>query len=467
MPSRPWKRPRREQPEPARFGRRPRRIAAVLLLLPAVACSGLRPRPAPQSPFTAADRPFLVTPIRGYPLLVPLRGEQEVVAAHRALVEMGMVDQAARSATEWLTADPGFHPAAVLQAAADFGLGRWQEAALRLEPVVAELPGYVAAQLLLGRAREKLQDLPAAVTAYAAVAGAESLAAASVLRLRPRAAEILGARIADAVARGRLDLARDALQQLEAWAPGDPVTLEATLAVGGAAGEPERALAAARRLAELAPEDATLAERLATLELEAGDAGRGLEILERLATERPDDPALAERLAEARFGWRLQLLPAHVRELRGRPALSRGDFATLVFWLFPSVRHGRAGGATIASDILDSPARREIARVINLGLLVVDPDLHLFHPARPITREEALAALLRLLQIQTPPATCVGSASAVGAAAPATCEAARRCGLIPEMADCLPTAPLSGEEAMNLARLGGGLLAEAGEGVGP
>ncbi len=465
MPSRRWKRPLPELSEPARRvgGRRsaarPSRITGLLVLLTLVGCAGLRPRPAPPSSFAAADRPFLVSPIQGYPFALPLQRAQEITATHRALVETGAGDLATRSASQWLTADPRFHPASVLLASVDFGAGRWQEAAMRLEAVVAELPRYVAAQLLLGRTRERLEEIPAAVAAYAAVAGQEAVAAASVTRLRSRAAEILAARIGDALARGRLDVAREALQQLSQWAPGTLSTLRAELAVGEAAGEPERALTAARRLASLEPGDRPLAERLADLELEAGDAGRGLQILEELAASHPTDMGLAEHLAEARFRWRLQLLPGHVRDLTGRAVLTRGDFASLVFWLFPTVRHGRVEGATIASDILESPARREIARVINLGLLAVDPDLHLFHPERPITRQEALDAILHLLRVQSSPAGC-SDAPTGGSSAEGTCAAAQRCGLIADLGDCLPGAPLSGAEAMALARNGGGLLTE-------
>lgn len=425
-----------------------------------VGCAGYRARPAAVSPFAAADRPFLTSPVHGYPRLVPLQRERELVAVYRELVEAGALDAATASASQWLAADPGLHPARVLLAMADFGAGRWRDAVARLEAVTAELPSYVAAQLLLGRAHERLEEIPAAVAAYAAVAGTDPLAAASVTRLRPRAVEIVGARFAEALARGRLDVAREALRGLQEWAPTSPVALEAELALAEADGEPERALAAARRLAELDPADRGLAERLAVLELAVGDAGRGLDILEGLAAADPADTALAERLTQARFRWRMQLLPEHVRDLGARTALTRGDFAVLVYWLFPSIRHGRAAGATIASDILDSPVQREIARVINLGLLGVDPVLHLFHPHRTITRQEAIEALLRLLLSQQPQPACVGTGGAL-ASVEGACAAARRCELIAEVADCLPSEPLSGAEALRLGRRGGGLLADS------
>lgn len=465
MPSRRSKRrlPALSEPTARARGRRTAarssRATGLLLLLAAVGCAGLQPRPTPTSSFAAADRPFLVSPLQGYPFTLALERAQEITATHRALVETGAVGPATRGAAQWLAADPGFHPALVLLASVDFGAGRWQEVTTRLEPVVAELPRYGAAQLLVGRTRERLEEIPAAIAAYAAVADQETAAAASVIRLRPRAAEILGARIDDALARGRLDVARQALDQLTQWAPGTLATLRAELAVGEAASEPQRALAAARRLAQLEPGDRALAERLADLEIQAGDAGRGLQILEELAASQPTDGALAEHLAEARFRWRLQLLPAHVRDLAERAVLSRADFASLVFWLFPTVRHGRVEGATIASDILESPVRREIARVVNLGLLAVDPDLHLFHPERAISRQEALDAFLLLLRDHRSAAPC-GDAPAVGGSAEGTCTAAHRCGLIAEVGDCLPSAPLSGAEAMALARHGGGLLGE-------
>jgi tetratricopeptide (TPR) repeat protein len=434
-------------------------LAVLALLTPALGCAS-RGRPEPASPFRAEDRPFLVSPAEGYPLVISLRREQELGTIYRALVESGAVIEASREATRWLTADPGFHPATVLQAMVDFGAGDWQEAAARLEPVAGELPGYGAAQLLLGRTLERLERVPEAVAAYAAVADRQPAASAAVSRLGPRAAEILRARVEEALRRGRTDLAREALQQMEAWAPGTVATLEAQLAAGTALGEPETALAAARELASREPDDADLALRLATLELEVGDAGRGLRILEDLAARQPEDAVLAEELAEARFRWRLDLLPAHVRDLESRAVLTRADFAALVFWLFPSVRHGRAEGATIATDVLESPVRREIVRVVNLGLLSVDPELHLFHPQRAITRLEAMDGLLRLLRSQRPVTACAETQVASVASADPVCTAAQRCGWIPDAADCRAASELSGQEAMALLRHGTALIPE-------
>ncbi len=454
-----WK---RRRPARARRRRPPSTLASGFAALLVAACAALRAPEAPPLPVAAEDRPYLISPLAGFPAAVPLPLQREVEAAHRQLLEEGDASAAGEHAARWLAADPAFHPATVLLAAVDAAGGRWGEARDRLAPIAAAMPGYLAARLLLGRTLEHLEELPGAVAAYHAVADQSALAAASVTRLRPRAAAILALRIEDALARSRLEAAREALAALEAWAPQSEEALEAALAVGEAAGEPERALLAARRLAAARPADLELRARLAELELAAGDAGTGLRLLEELAAARPDDAALAERLVAARFQWRLQLLPPAVRELRGQAVLSRADFAALVYWLFPTVRHGRPERATIATDILDHPARREIAHVVNLELLDVDADLHLFHPGRAISRQEALTAVLRLLANQQPPAACAQPAAVPpGAPSPAVCEAAHRCLLIASPADCLPSAFLSGAEAIAMAHRG---LAQLGTG---
>src|SRR5262249_15640164 len=111
----------------------------------------------------------------------------------------------------------------------------------------------------------------------------------------------------------------------------------------------------------------------------------------------------------------------------------------------PEVRYGKPAAARIATDVLEHPAREEIVRVINLGLLEVDETVHRFLPERAASRAEALAALGRLLAQRG--ARCAAASRTGG-----WCAAAVACGILPSAEDCLPGAPLAGNEAVRFIR---------------
>lgn len=399
----------------------------------------------------ADDRPFLISPAMGYPLEIDAGLVDRLTTANRNLLT-GAADsgQTLAIAGGMLESDPGFHGALVLAAQADFVRRDFESAAARLAPVVGELPGYLAARLLDGRAQEKLGDLVAAYESYRAIEARNSVAGGRAVDLRPRATQILGRRVQDALAKGRLDDAMSGLERLNVWAPDETPTLQASAAVAAALDDPEMELAAVRKLSARYPDDRALLVRRADLEIEAGDAGAGLRMLEDLADRYPQDPELEERLNRAQFRWRLQLLPTEAQRLAELQELDRADFAVLLFWLFPEVRYGQANRVRIANDILDHPQREQMVRVINLGLMEVDPSLHHFAPYRPVTRYEMLSGLLLVLARRQPPLTCLGTIGE-GLSASSVCSVAARCGLVRVSGECLPGSPVSGAEAVDVA----------------
>ncbi len=475
MPSRRLRRPapRRSSPAPS-----PRSAVLTALLLAAGAASlagsfGCATAKGPATPapepvafpgLPAEDRSYLPDPREGYPLAIGADAGERLTAAYAGL-RASLDRQGARTvADELLAVDPRFHPAIVLAAEAEFAAGDPGRAAAALAPVVAELPGYAAAEVLLGRAAERSGDPLAAFAAFRRVADLNALAAERAAELKPRAVEIVANRIGDAIARGRLDAAQADLGLLTEWAPGESPTLEAAAGLARARGDRRSELTAVAALARLHPEDRELAERWGDLELEAGDPGAGLALFERLARDHPRDAALAARVEQAKFRWRFAQLPARVQQAAHGAEITRGDFAVLLYWLVPSVRFGQPGAARIATDILDDPRRDEIAKVVNLGLLDVDAGLHRFAPDAALARGDALLGLLRLIAgsggreaggAARPAASCAAELPAAGRPAPdQVCAAAARCRLLPDPADCLPRSPLSGREALELVRLG-------------
>lgn len=400
-----------------------------------------------------AERPFVVDPGTGYPLVAAPELVAEVREAYHALARSGDAGAAVRQAEDLLAEFPGLHPATVLAAEGDLVAGRRGSAIERLEPVVEELPEYSGAQLVLGRAAERADRVPRAYEAYRAAAEDFDAAAERAEVLRPRAVEIVANRIDDALTRGRVDVASEELARLELWAPEADVTLEAARTVAGARGDLEGELGALRRLVDRYPERAELALSLAELELAVGNATEGLQGLRRLAERHPRDARIQEALERGKFRWRLTLLPREVQELARRPEITRGEVAVLIHWLIPQVRSTRRTGGRIAADILEHPFRDEIARVVNLGLLDVDPTLHTFSPDRPVQRADVLGALLRAVKTLGKNVACVEDAPLGRRPTDvAVCTVAAQCRILDEAADCLPGATLSGSEALELIR---------------
>lgn len=413
------------------------------------------PRPQRRPPtydVAQRERAYLLEPLAGYSQRFDPDQEDELDRGHRALLEEGDVDAARQAAQEVLSADPVALPAQVLAGEADLVAGDYRSVISRLLRVGDAQPGYTASQLALGRAAELSGDLPLAYAAYRAVAAKSPLAFERTGELHPRAVEIVGNRLREALERRRLDEADQQLALLREWAAAELGTLEAARDVAAARGDTRAELAAVRDLARRRPEDRGLVERQAELEFEVGDPTSGLQLIQNLADRYPKDPRLADRLAAAKFRWRLSLLPPGVQAVAAKPELNRAELAVLLYWLIPDVRYAKPAAGRIATDVLDHPQREEIVRVVNLGLLDVDSTLHRFSPGAGARRGAALSSLVRLLGRSGQRLECLGGVGAGSTGARTACQAGARCGLVESEADCLAGAPLSGADAVELIR---------------
>lgn len=405
----------------------------------------------PERALPQEARPWLLDPLEGYPQEIdPVRTER-LRSAHRALVERSDVAKARSAAAELLEIDPALDPAHVLAAQADFVDGNLREIVNRLLPINDRTPGYLASQLLLGRASEEVGDIPLAYAAYRAVAARNPQALQRLGELHPRAVEILANRLQEGLRTGNLEEAQKNLSFLQSWAPSEVVTLEGARAVAVARSDQAAELSAVQALAARQPEDRKLLQRRIELELAVGDPSAGLQIAQDLAARYPKDPDAARLLESARYRWRLSMLPRSVQEVAAKTDLDRADLAVLLYWLVPNVRYARPASGRIATDVLDHRHQEEIVRVVNLGLMDVDSTLHRFSPSAPLRRGAALRVLVRTLASFGQGLTCLGEAERSSAQG-AVCTGAASCGLLLEGEECLPGAALSGAEAVELIR---------------
>jgi hypothetical protein len=456
MPSLPLLR-RPTLPEGGRHGCR---AATALLLLAVLLAAGAACTSAPKPPvrppvrppeplaLAAADRPYLIDPFEGFSGNVDPERRDRLTAVWHDLIERGETAAASRIAEEMLAEDPQLFPAQVLAAQVEIAAEDDRAVLHRLLPVGDAMPTYTASQLLLGRASEHLGDIALAYSAYRAVAARSSLALKRVNELHARALEIVANRLDEALRGGNLPEAGKQLELLRSWAPSESPTFEAARKVAVARGDHAAELAAVKDLISRRPGDRQLLERRSELELEVGDPSAGLKIVQNLAAEHPKDPALARKLESAKFRWRLSQLPRDVQEVAAKPDLSRADFALLLYWLVPDVRNSRPTAGRIATDVLDSPHQEEIVRVVNLGLMDVDPTLHRFSPGSPIRRGPALRVVLRLLA-RFGAGACAGPGGGNSASA---CDPAVACGLLGADDDCDALDALAGSDAVEILR---------------
>lgn len=451
-------------------------MVAVAAAVALAACATSLPEP-PSPPFVPdRESPFVLDPLVGYPLAAADELERRVRHAHALLDGVGQPETAEAEAAAVLEDDPGFHPARVVLAQIAFLSGEAEQALDLLSPVADELPGYLACQMLLGRVAEELDDLTLASEAYRRASVGSSVARERAAELRPEVVEILVGQIGALRDRGRLEEADAELSALEEWA-GDLVpVLEARRNLAFAEGDVEREIDALERLAALSDEpgsgdahaprgvrssegraeeaDDAVTERLAELYLISGDIRAAIEALEALVEKDPDDGARIDKLERAKFLWRLQLQPPHVQEIASKSVLTRADLATLLYWLVPSVRYAEVTDPPIATDILDHPRREEILPVMFLELVPVDETLHRFSPELAATRSVTLGSLLGLLGLSETGLSCLAptEAEALLGSPSLVCRKAAQCRLIPEVADCLPEARISGPDALDLFR---------------
>jgi tetratricopeptide (TPR) repeat protein len=448
----------RSLPSGRRRRRNSRLLAAALGAVVAGGCAGSTAVQPTHPPLDPAERPYLISPVAAPPRPADPELMRRLGAAFEAQLLAGDAPGAVRVATDVLRQDADLDAGRVLLGQGRLVAGDLAGAREALEPVAVRFPDYAAARLAAARVAERLGDL---VEAYAGYRGLAHLpvAAERARELHARALEVLGERIADAVRRGRLEEARQDLARLREWAPTEPGTFEAALAVARAAGDDRAELEAVRGLLAGSPGDEALMERRGELELAVGEPRAAIDLYEELVRRHPREPRLADRLELAKFRWRLANLPEEVGRLVNEPELTRADFAVLLYWLVPGVRAGVASSPRIATDVLDHPQRQAIVRVINLQLMDVDENLRRFEPDARLRRASALRALLRVLQRSPSPPSCVAPLEAnPSPSREAVCAAAAACGLLAEPPECLPDAGVSGREAADWIRLAAALL---------
>ncbi len=397
---------------------------------------------------------YLENPLQGYELSVSADDALKVDQAFAGLIKSGDSIAALGIARQLLARDDQLLPAIVLEQQVSFLAGDYRSIVDRLSPELTEDSTYGAALLLLARSQDLLGAELDAFDLYERLPESAT-AKARANALRPRVVELLVERLERLLAEGSAEPARVIVERLQLTAPESIVALQAARDFAAITLDVSAELEARRSLSAKRTESPADLRRLAELEVEIGDPTQGVDILQQLVDRSPDDFVLREALDSAKFSWRLNMLPPEVVEVAKSDAITRADFATLLYWVIPGARSGNAQSAQIATDVpLDHPQRREVLRVLNLRLMsMADAALRSFEPDRRITIIRSLDVLLRVPALQGLPLACGRKyEDRLRHRADTTCATAARCEIVADIEACSIDGPVSGPVAREMVR---------------
>ena len=187
-------------------------------------------------------------------------------------------------------------------------------------------------------------------------------------------------------------------------------------------------------LLNTAPDRPEVQEILAEVDVGRGRYQEAIVRYDRLA-RRTSEPRYAQRLEEIKTEWSAANMPSHYHSAASSTAVTRADFAVLLYWTVPSVRFAQnLGTPQIAVDIENVPGREEIIRALALGLYEVDPVTRRVSPYRSLTASRISQLLARVLTLRGAPCAR-GSATVLQA-----------CGVTDPLATHAPDASMPGED---------------------
>lgn len=378
-----------------------RQKIAFLLVFAALvtSCAPVDP-PAPVVTPQGDDR-YLIDPRTGYSGTGPAADDRGFENAWRYILA-GDEAEGRRRLAEVLRKNPGYAPALLAGAALDIRAGRLDEAETSVEALRSSTSHYMAAEVYAAEIATRRGETRRALELYRAIAAqpdapptanerATQLQAALFNELQEAAKS---ASDADAVR-----LLREALA-LNADAADARVLLAQKLVAQRRYDEARRELAP---LLDTQPDRTEVQEMLAEIDFGRGRFEEAIARYDRLS-RRTNEPRFATRLDEIKREWSLANMPSHFRAAVNSTALTRADFATLLFWTVPSIRFAQNVGAPpIAVDIEEVAGREEMIRAIAIGLYDVDPVTRRVSPFRTVTAGRLAQTAARVLQLRSAP----------------------------------------------------------------
>ena len=353
-----------------------KRILFALLLLLFAACPSTNVPPPIVEP--QGETRFLIDPRIGFNQPAPLQFEN----AWRYFLAGNDLE-----AQKGIASMPGYAPATLLQAAIDIRAGKLDEASA----LIARLPSWTASNVYAAEVALARGDVRGAYQLYQQIANLPEISATRIADLRKRLFDQLVA--SDSVAS-----LREALQ-LEPNATAARMLLVQKLVATKSWDEARREIDPILNTGEVDRPD--VQEALAEIEVGRGLYQQAIVRYDRLV-KRTNEPRYVNRLNAIKEQFALANMPPQYQHALESDAITRADFATLLYWKVPSIRFAQNVGAPpIAVDLdADVIGREEMIRAIALGIFPVDPVTRRASPNTSLSAIATARAAARALAVR-------------------------------------------------------------------
>jgi hypothetical protein len=324
---------------------------------------------------------------------------------------------------------PGYAPATLLQAAVDVRSGKLDEASA----LIARLPSWTASSVYAAEVALARGDVRGAYRMYQQIANPPEISAARTADLQKRLFDQL-------VAENSIASLREALE-LEPGATAARMLLVQKLLVTKSWDDARRELDPILNTADVDRPD--VQEALAEIEVGRGLYQQAIVRYDRLV-KRTNDPRYTNRLNAIKEQFTLANMPPQYQHAMESDAITRADFATLLYWTVPSIRFAQNVAPPIAVDLdADVIGREEMIRAIGLGIFPVDQVTRRASPNTSLTAIATVRATARALAVRG--AGCARE----GGNDPQKVLAA--CGINDPTIGTTPDAPVTGRFASDMA----------------
>jgi Tfp pilus assembly protein PilF len=401
-------------------------LTAVFVL---AACTTTAPPPPIVAP--QGDDRYLIDPRTGFDAALPPPVAQKLETAWRYALA-GNVTEAERNLAELRQRAPELEPATLIEAFLAIRAERYDDARRLLASVNPE--GLVA-RVYQAEIAYREQQTRLAYDLYRQLAALPDAPAAA----RERVTELEGALFNELYASAQTAPDTEAVRLLREALTFNAGAIEPRILLSQklvAQRQFEEARSELEPLLNTAPDRPEVQEILAEVDVGRGRYQEAIVRYDRLA-RRTKEARYAQRLEEIKNEWSAANMPAHYRSAADSLAVTRADFAVLLYWTVPSVRFAQnLGTPQIAVDIENVPGREEIIRALALGLYDVDPVTRRVSPYRTIAASRMSTLLGRVLAIR-------GAACARGIP---TDRVLSSCGVSDPLATYSPDAAVSGAD---------------------
>ena len=373
-----------------------KRTFFLLVALFAFACGGTNVPPPVAAPeeAPAGEARNLIDPRIGFePATAPAIAKR-FDAAWRSFLD-GDLATARKRFEEIRAKDVNYLPARLAEAAIDIREQKLDAANPIVDRMLARVPNWTAAQVYAAEVALAENHLRRAYELYgSAVSHPDAPDVA-----RKRYAEVQQRLFDDLVSRAQTAQGAEALRLLgeamtinpSAYTP--RILLVQKLVAGKSFDEARRMLDPILSTKDV--DRVEVQEALAEIDAGQGRLQEAIVRYERLVRREPRDQKRVEELKEL---FAAENMPPQYRRAMENAAITRADFAVLLYWKLVSVRFAQNLPAPpIAIDVSEVPGRDEVIRAIALGIYQVDPVTRRVNPNGILTSAQLARLGARVL----------------------------------------------------------------------